>query len=419
MSASAARSPFIVGGGGVRRPAIGTGCSSRNGSHAWRQAAADSAATKSGGPIASGRTITEVIEPYWIFAQGYYVKNGQPTREVGCLRMALRVWRQHYGDIPAVEFDSLKMLALQEIMIGTGWSRKTINDSLARVKRALKWMVSRKLIPAAVMHECSAVTGLEKGRSRAKETEPKRPVPEEHIEAVRPWVSRQVWALIQLQLLTGARPGEVLRLRKRNIDRRGRVWTAMLDGHKTEHHGHERRLYFGPEAQALLAPFLVRPDDAFLFSPEEAERERRAAMHDARVTPEGYGNGIGTNRKPRPRRMPGELYGRDSYRVAIRRACDKANSWAKGGHIIDGGERLVPRGPNPSTAFRWIKYGVWVGNQRVHLEHGWIGGRLFTSAEAVDRFIERCTAKDGQVRTLGERRRNHERAAKRLSAEGL
>ena len=140
-----------------------------------RQAVADTAAAKSGGPTASGRTITEVIEPYWIFAQGYYVKNGQPTREVGCLRMALRVWRQHYGDIPAVEFDSLKMLALQEIMIGTGWSRKTINDSLARVKRALKWMVSRKLIPAAVMHECSAVTGLEKGRSRAKETEPKRP----------------------------------------------------------------------------------------------------------------------------------------------------------------------------------------------------------------------------------------------------
>jgi hypothetical protein len=113
--------------------------------------------------------------------------------------MALRVWRQHYGDIPAVEFDSLKMLALQEIIIGTGWSRKTVNDSLARVKRALKWMVSRKLIPAAVMHECSAVTGLEKGRSRAKETEPKRPVPEEHIEAVRPWVSRQVWALLPMK----------------------------------------------------------------------------------------------------------------------------------------------------------------------------------------------------------------------------
>lgn len=78
------------------------------------------------------------------------MKNGRPTDEVGCIRVAMRIWRRHYGDTPAAEFDSLKLLALQEIMVREGWARKTVNDHLGRVKRALKWMVSRKLIPPSV-----------------------------------------------------------------------------------------------------------------------------------------------------------------------------------------------------------------------------------------------------------------------------
>lgn len=96
-----------------------------------------------------------------------------------------------------------------------------------------------------------------------------------------------------------------LNLRKQDIDRRGKVWTSFIGGHKTEHHGHERRLYFGPEAQAVLAPFLVRPDDAYLFSPREAERERREVRRTHRRTPNGRGNEPGTNCVPEPKRKAG------------------------------------------------------------------------------------------------------------------
>ena len=34
-----------------------------------------------------------------------------------------------------------------------------------------------------------------------------------HIDAIKPFVSRQVWALVQLQLLTGARAGELVGMR--------------------------------------------------------------------------------------------------------------------------------------------------------------------------------------------------------------
>jgi integrase len=51
----------------------------------------------------------------------------------------------------------------------------------------------------------------------------------EHVEAVKPHVSRQVQAMIEVQLLTAMRPGEVCRLRMREIvaknDKQGReVW---------------------------------------------------------------------------------------------------------------------------------------------------------------------------------------------------
>ena len=42
--------------------------------------------------------------------------------------------------------------------------------------------------------------------------------------AVKPLVAQEVWALIQLQLLTAARPGELLVLRRLDIDTSQSVW---------------------------------------------------------------------------------------------------------------------------------------------------------------------------------------------------
>ena len=34
--------------------------------------------------------VTELIAEYWRFAKSYYVKNGKPTDEQGCIKIALR-----------------------------------------------------------------------------------------------------------------------------------------------------------------------------------------------------------------------------------------------------------------------------------------------------------------------------------------
>lgn len=154
-----------------------------------------------------------------------------------------------------------------------------------------------------------------------------KPPRQESIDAVRPLVNRQIGALMDLQQLTGARPGELLGLRACDLETggQGSVWMFRLRDHKNAHRQIERAIYFGPKAQQVLRPFLLnRPLDAFLFSPREAEAERRAVLHSKRKTPMSCGNRPGTNRSEAPAHKPGSRYTTASYRKAIDRACDEA-----------------------------------------------------------------------------------------------
>ncbi len=148
------------------------------------------------------------------------------------------------------------------------------------------------------------------------------PVPQAHIDAIEPHVSKPVWALVQLQLLTGARSSEVLNLRPCDINTTDPAcWEVRLERHKTAHHGKVRKLYMGAKAQDIIRPFLDRPLGAFLFSPREAVAERKALTRD---TDDGgrRDNQLPTVRKSR--RKVGECYTKDSYAKAIRRACIEA-----------------------------------------------------------------------------------------------
>ena len=128
-----------------------------------------------------------------------------------------------------------------------------------------------------------------------------------------------------LQLLTGARPGEACVLRPCDVSRTGETWEYVPAAHKTEHLGRSRTIIVGPQAQAVLAPYLEgRPPQACCFSPAESVAAFRAARKAARRTPERCGNREGTNRKAAPKVSPGERYTAGSYRHAVHRACGKA-----------------------------------------------------------------------------------------------
>src|SRR5437764_1438954 len=112
--------------------------------------------------------------------------------------------------------------------------------------------------------------------------------------------------MIELQRLTGMRPGEVTIMRTGDIDRTGHIWTFVPSGHKTEHHGHARTIYLGPRAQEVIKPWLRADPDAYLFQPREAMEEFRAEQRRNRKTPL-----YPSQRRPRkaaPRQAPGDRY---------------------------------------------------------------------------------------------------------------
>ena len=269
-------------------------------------------------------TITELIAHYIRFAKGYYRKNGILTDEVAGIRAALRPLKRLYGQHDTKNFGPLALKAVRQSLIDGAKSRKYINDCINRIKRMFRWAVENELARASVLHGLQAVQGLRRGRSDAYEPEPVGPVPDEIVDATLPHVSPVVAAMIRLQRLTGMRSGELVILRGCDLDMSGRIWIYRPSSHKTEHHGHQRTICLGPQAQGVIGPFLKPDLSGYLFSPQHSEVQRRAARSMLRKTPLSYGNGPGTNRKRIPKCKAGEHYSPDSYRRAVARACEKA-----------------------------------------------------------------------------------------------
>jgi len=270
-------------------------------------------------------TITELLGRFWRHAEKYYITHdGRPTSELETLRMALRPLKALYGHAEVSDFGPRALRTTRQKMIELGWCRNTVNKSVGRIKRVFRWAAEQELVPGSAWHSLQAVTGLRHRRSQARESEPVKPVPQERVDAVGPYVSRQVWAMIQLQLFTAARSGEIVIMRPCDVDTSGKIWFYRPSEHKTAHHGHERRIYIGPRGQKVLAPFLLRDPQAFCFSPAEARAEYLMKICNARKTPPQRGNGVGTNRKTDPKKQPGERYATTSYGYAIRKAIKKA-----------------------------------------------------------------------------------------------
>ena len=271
----------------------------------------------------SDLTINEMLEAYLRHADSYYVKNGKPTTEPTNIRLAVRPLRQLYGHTLASEFGPVRLKTVRQEMITADLCRAEVNKRTRHILRAFKWAVGEELVPPSLHHGLKAVPGLRRGRADVRESAPVKPVPDAFVDAIRPHVSRQVWAMVELQRLSGMRPGEVCILRTCDLDTSGRVWSYVPESHKTEHHGRERRIYFGPQAQEILRPWLRAELTAYLFSPADAEAERHAELRErrkTRVQPSQQ-----NRRRKKPRKSPGERYTPDSYRRAIEYAIKTAN----------------------------------------------------------------------------------------------
>lgn len=268
-------------------------------------------------------SVAEVLLAFWSHAKEHYRgPDGTPSEEMGNLKAALRPVSQLYGLTLARDFGPLALRAVRDRMVADGLARTSVNARVNRIRRAFRWAASVELVPVAVVHALGTVAGLQKGRTGARETEPVGPVAMEVVEATLPELPRPIAAMVQLQLLTGMRPGEACAMRGRNLTPGEPTWTYRPASHKTAWRGRKREIPLGPKAQALIREFLKPDAAAFLFDPRQAVAEhhaRRAVSRKSRPSPSEK-----AKRANEPGSGHARGYNRSSYLNAVRRACDRA-----------------------------------------------------------------------------------------------
>lgn len=264
-------------------------------------------------------SIKELATAYLEHADNHYVRaDGTPTQSIHKIRSTLNMLCDLHGDTPTTDFGPRKLKQVRNAWVTRGLARGTVNNYTDELRRMFKWAVSEELLPVTIYQALITVPSLRAGERGVTETRPVKPPPDKAVNAVRKIVPPQIRALIDLQLTTAARPGELCGLRPCDIDTSEDLWFADLHHHKTKHHGHDRIIYFGPKAQKILHPFLKgRKRTAPLFSPQEAEAHRYAQCPTHRRP----------GQIPNPRkthRSLGDAYTAHAYSKAIARACKDA-----------------------------------------------------------------------------------------------
>jgi integrase len=234
-------------------------------------------------------TVAELVARFWKHADTYFGHERRETRKawVSPIRRLVRL----YGDTKVAEFGPLRLKAYREAMIGADreWkygepkklSRNYINACVAKMTQLFSWGVGEELVPPSVADGLKHVKSLRRGRSAARETEDVGAVDDAIVERTLPHLTPPVRAMVDVQRLTGMRPGEVCRLRPVDIDMTGEVWRFEPEKHKTEYIGKARTVYIGRRAQEIIRPRLPANVTEYIFRPADgyhshyrAHRER-------------------------------------------------------------------------------------------------------------------------------------------------
>lgn len=243
--------------------------------------------------------------------------DGKETGEMGHIRRALRPMIYLLGSMPAAEVAPRHLKDVRGMLV-SGYThpcfkeqkaqrRKTVHANFNRCRAVFKWGHEEGLIPPNVYYGIRFIRGLRFGEAGVKENRKVKPVPPEDLAATLRELGPVVREMVQVQLLCGCRPGEIVRLRGTDVDKSKDPWVWTLAEHKNAWRGHSRRILLGPQAQVILRPFLDRPPEAYYFSPREAVRLADRDWVDRQDD-----------------RKPGERYLVNSYEQAIERAAKRA-----------------------------------------------------------------------------------------------
>lgn len=250
-------------------------------------------------------TVSDLIKEFLAYAKNRYIKHGRPTGTADNYKQVLTPLKKSYGSLATSDF-TLDVLEEYQRSLDSSrrLCRRQVNKAIQAICYVFKWGALHRLngvriVPAEIASELRLIQPLRAGYSVSVDHPKKRSVNPADVEAALPHLPPIVADMVRLQILTGARPQEIRLMRCgdfRIIDRD--LWYYYPSEYKTEHIDNNKIISIGPRSISILKPRLngLKKGD-YIFSPS---RENKA------------------------NRVFNDFYRRDSYAVAIRRACRRA-----------------------------------------------------------------------------------------------
>jgi integrase len=247
---------------------------------AWRQAQAPGPA-----PHASpASSVLAVAAAFLAHAKrAYLFPDGRPTSTVAGYRIAVADLTAQCGGLPAAAFGSAQLRALRALWVGRGHAATTVQKRVGQVRHLFRWAHGEGLVPATVLASLDVLPpGPGEGGSESDDVPP---VAWGHVEPVLPLLRPPLAAVVRLQWWCGCRPGEACAVRGRELNREGTarvgkrtlslgagIWCWQPQWHKNRRKKKDLVYALGPNAQAVLVPFLTDDPDAYLFTTRTGRR---------------------------------------------------------------------------------------------------------------------------------------------------
>ncbi len=183
-----------------------------------------------------------------------------------------------YADTPVDEFGPKSLAAVQHAMEHSGrFSRGYVNKLVNRARTMFRWAASQEMVAPSTADALKYVPALRKGKTIAREVDPREAVADSVVTATLPHLSPTVAGMVKVQRLAAMRPNEVCRMTVGDLDTSGEIWFYRPGMHKGAWRGHDKIVALGKPEQAIINERIAEksPEQA-VFSPKDAFEEKRA-----------------------------------------------------------------------------------------------------------------------------------------------
>jgi integrase len=203
----------------------------------------------------TGPTLRQAFETFLTHARTYYrLPSGKLSSEPRCYEFSFKQLLDLYADLPANSLRRPHVVAARQRMIDAKISRRVINQSVGRIKRAVRWLCESGHLGDEVYNSISIVRGLPAYRSPAPELLPVSSVPEDSFFATIPYLSDPWRSIALLQWYSGMRPGDACGIKLSYLDTTSsECWIAdFMREHKMGYRGKSHQVAVGPKGIDVL-----------------------------------------------------------------------------------------------------------------------------------------------------------------------